>query len=145
MTQDVLAPHATGGAHLHDPDGPAVLAETDSPEVSAPAAARFVAPAADMGDGVPARRDPTVLTEVERAAARFAAVHPSQEFPAVQPRYVPGVQPSTDPDATVVIGRHRADGTRSHRDEFHPEVPQRWMGRVAAAVVARWRRRGAGR
>lgn len=83
-----------------------------------------------------------------------AAPHPQDTTgsrdlgPAVN-HATPGSHP--DPDATVVIGRHRDDGTRDFRPvgtgDFRPVRTRRggWVGRVAAATVSRLWRRGAGR
>lgn len=75
---------------------------------------------------------------------RLAAVPPRAPFPAVPPPHPTAVHPPihpppTDPDATVVIGRHRQDGTRSPRTHRRT----RFVGRVAAGLVARLRGRGA--
>lgn len=78
-----------------------------------------------------------------------AAVHPAEAVPAVQPPDLPAVPPSPfDPDATVVIGRHRRDGTRDTAAAAAlppPPSPWRFVGRVAAGAVALFRRRGSGR
>lgn len=71
-----------------------------------------------------------VMTETVRAARLTAGLPPD---PTV-------ITP--DPDATVLIGRHRADGTLSGPDDWwdEPAAPRGgFIGRVAAAVVARWR------
>lgn len=107
-TQQIPHPNPSGGAHLH----PAHPRRTEVER-----AALIGAFTADLIE----RRD-----EEARDAAEAAAAAHARSLP-----------PLPDPDATVVIGRHRTDGTTT-------VIPRRrrFIGRVAAATVGRFRRAG---
>lgn len=109
----------------------------------------------DRGEALPeeitpaerAERLSEVAEELRRRNADDAPSHKpwvsNAEAHALSPD--PGETAVFDPDATVVIGRHRQDGTREYRVAGEPE-PQRTRrgGWRAWATVSRlWRRRPA--